>query len=241
METESKITFTEGLGLPQQVAEHLSGEIRDGKLKPGHKLAPENELCKAYNVSRTVIREAIARLKHEGLVESRQGSGITVVDWKKRKTFLFSIGNLDDPYHINFLYEMRAMAMVESVVLASIRRSEIDLKRLRHLMEEMAEATKKGEDGAISHRAFHKCIVEASYNPYLIELENYLQEKLWQLTKQARKRTQDKPEVALQVQHEHKFMLEAIEFGEPDLAREATISHLRKGAVRNGLQLHHKL
>ena len=63
-----EIRLSPELGLPQQVAEHLAGEIREGALKLGQKLAPEADLCKKYGVSRTVIREAVARLRHDGPV-----------------------------------------------------------------------------------------------------------------------------------------------------------------------------
>ena len=62
--------------LSDQVTEVLLSRIESGQLKPGEKLPPEVVLAPEFGVSRTVIREAISRLKHEGLVESRQGSGV---------------------------------------------------------------------------------------------------------------------------------------------------------------------
>ena len=59
MKNIPNLKLTKGLGIPQQIAEHLTGEIRDNRLKPGQKIASETELCKIYNVSRTAIREAI--------------------------------------------------------------------------------------------------------------------------------------------------------------------------------------
>ncbi len=56
MKGSPEIRLSSAAGLPQQVAEHLTGEIRDGVLKLGQKLPPEADLCKQYGVSRTVIR-----------------------------------------------------------------------------------------------------------------------------------------------------------------------------------------
>ena len=64
--------------LSDQVTEALLSRIESGRLKPGEKLPPEAALASEFGVSRTVVREAISRLKQEGLVESRQGSGVFV-------------------------------------------------------------------------------------------------------------------------------------------------------------------
>lgn len=236
-----EIELSSGAGLPQQVAEHLSGEIREGVLKIGEKLPPEADLCKKYGVSRTVIREAVARLRHDGLLESRQGSGVTVASWENRQAFRLDWINVKDPFNINFIYEMRVLIGVESVVLAAIRHKEEDLKRHNHLMEEMAEAIRKDEDGAVPHRAFHKSIAESSYNPYLIDFESFLQDRLWEILKQARKRTQTTPGLALKVHKEHQLIIDGIASRVPNLAREAALNHLRNAAERAGFRIYHQL
>ncbi|MEJ2168722.1 MAG: FadR/GntR family transcriptional regulator [Desulfobacterales bacterium] len=229
------------VGLPQQVAEHLAGEIRAGVLKLGQKLPPESDLCRQYGVSRTVIREAVARLRHDGLLTSRQGSGVIVASWENRRAFRLDWINMKDPFNINFVYEMRVLIGVESVALAAIRHKEEDLQRLRHLMDEMAEAIKNDEDGAVPHRAFHKSIAEASYNPYLIDFESFLQDRLWEIFKQARKRTQTTPGLALKVHGEHQLVVDGIASGAPNLAREAALNHLHNAAKRAGVRIYHQL
>src|SRR5262245_57938021 len=62
--------------LSDQVAQALLARIESGQLKPGEKLPAEAMLAPEFGVSRTVVREAISRLKHGGLLESRQGSGV---------------------------------------------------------------------------------------------------------------------------------------------------------------------
>ena len=64
--------------LSDQVAQALLARIESGQLKPGEKLPAEAVLAPEFGVSRTVVREAISRLKHGGLLESRQGSGVFV-------------------------------------------------------------------------------------------------------------------------------------------------------------------
>ena len=61
--------------LSQRVAKILSQKIRGNVLSAGTRLPSENAMAQHFEVSRTVVREAIASLKAEGLVETRQGSG----------------------------------------------------------------------------------------------------------------------------------------------------------------------
>lgn len=233
-----KIKWTKGSGIPQQIAEHLAGEIRDNRLKPNEKLASETELCSIYNVSRTAIREAIARLKHEGLIVSKRGIGITVTPWDKRQSFRVDLEKANDPNHISYLYELRIMVGVESAALAAIRHQPEDLARIEHLIQEMANVITQRIDGGVQHRAFHKSIAESSYNPYLIEIERYLHEKLWQIFKQSRRR---KLEMDIEVHREHQLMLDTIKSGVPRLAREAALNHLHNSAKRHNIKIHHHI
>src|SRR5689334_600687 len=64
--------------LTVEVVDQLAAEIRGGKLAPGSRLPTEAALMRALGVSRTVVREAIAALRSEGMVVTRQGSGAYV-------------------------------------------------------------------------------------------------------------------------------------------------------------------
>jgi DNA-binding transcriptional regulator YhcF (GntR family) len=65
--------------LPSQVAHMISDEILAGRFQAGDQLPTERELAETFGVSRNVVREAIARLRFEGAVEPRQGSGVFVL------------------------------------------------------------------------------------------------------------------------------------------------------------------
>jgi GntR family transcriptional regulator, transcriptional repressor for pyruvate dehydrogenase complex len=54
----------------------LEAQILAGKLAPGARLPSQKDVAETENVSRTVVREAVARLAAQGLVVSRQGSGV---------------------------------------------------------------------------------------------------------------------------------------------------------------------
>ena len=57
----------------------LKDKILAGDLPPGHKLPSEAELIEEFGVSRTVVREAVTRLRAEGLVETFHGRGSFVL------------------------------------------------------------------------------------------------------------------------------------------------------------------
>src|SRR4051812_7801044 len=58
----------------------IEARIRLGELAPGTRLPTQKEIALAENVSRTVVREAFARLTAQGLTTSRQGSGVFVAE-----------------------------------------------------------------------------------------------------------------------------------------------------------------
>src|ERR1700731_3945497 len=70
--------------LAHALVERLSGEILSGRLAPGAQLPTEQGLIAASGVSRTVVREAIAALRAEGLVVTRQGAGAFVAEGSRR-------------------------------------------------------------------------------------------------------------------------------------------------------------
>ena len=66
--------------LAEQVMARLSADIRGGRLAPGTRLPTEQMLTAELGVSRTVVREAVAALRADGLVVTRRGSGAYVAD-----------------------------------------------------------------------------------------------------------------------------------------------------------------
>ena len=67
-------------GLPGELVARLTADIVSGKLLPGSRLPTEQEMIAATGVSRTVVREAVAALKADRLVVTRQGVGAFVAD-----------------------------------------------------------------------------------------------------------------------------------------------------------------
>ena len=102
----------------EEVARELVSRIRSGEWQPDMRLPSEQSMAVQFGVSRTVIREAIARLKNEGLVTTRQGSGAFVRDWETSSLHL-------DPEiskslkSVLFIAELRKGIEAEAAALAA--------------------------------------------------------------------------------------------------------------------------
>jgi len=65
-----------------QVIEVIRERVADGTWPPGTQIPGEPELCKLFAVSRTVIRQALAELDHEGLIVRKKGKGTFIAEPK---------------------------------------------------------------------------------------------------------------------------------------------------------------
>lgn len=63
----------------QQLADLLRGQIDAGSLRPGEQIPTEATLMHTYDVSRTTVRNALALLRHAGLIETRHPHGTFVL------------------------------------------------------------------------------------------------------------------------------------------------------------------
>src|SRR5471030_121108 len=73
--------------LNSELVDALRQQIETGELKVGDRLATEAEMVQRFNVSRTVVREALSKLQAAGLVETRHGIGTFVCEAPGRGFF----------------------------------------------------------------------------------------------------------------------------------------------------------
>jgi len=99
--------------LTRAIAERIAGEIAAGKLAPGARLPTEQEMVAAMGVSRTVVREAVATLRAEGLVTTRQGAGAFVAADAARRPFRLALDGLPSIGEVLDIMELRAGVEVD--------------------------------------------------------------------------------------------------------------------------------
>lgn len=220
--------------LSEEVSAELDARILRGDYAPGAQLPTEKVLAETFGVSRAVVREAIARLKADGLIETRQGAGAFVAENPKSLNFRIAPGGEDGLLHI---FELRTM--IESAVadLAARRRTADDIAAMRDALRRMDEALAAEGDGSEADDDFHLAIAAATHNQYVLRLSEFLGR---QFSESRRMAWVDHPrgmESPRQAQREHFILLDAIAAGDPAAARAAAHVHLRGAAERVGVDL----
>jgi GntR family transcriptional repressor for pyruvate dehydrogenase complex len=167
-----------GARLSDQVAEQLSAEIKLGRLAPGDKLPTEARLVEQFAVSRTVVREAVSRLKSLGLVDSRQGSGVFVSAQQPFAPLNFEARHAASQEAVVQMVEVRRALEAEVASLAAERRSASDLHAIEKAVQALDQAVASGGDGVAEDVNFHRAIAEATRNPFLIQTLSYLSQFL---------------------------------------------------------------
>lgn len=224
-------SITPTANLSDQVAQALSSEIHAGRPAVGEKLPTEAALAEQFAVSRTVVREAVSRLKSLNLVESRQGSGVFV------KELGFSPLNFDAGSAISMqaviqMVEVRRALEAEVGALAAQRRTASDVKRIRQAITALDKAVNTGGDGVEEDVNYHRAIADAAQNPFLISTLDYLRQFLRGATRVTRANEARRTDFASQVRDEHEAIVKAIEKGDPVAARFAATAHMDNAIKR---------
>ncbi len=222
---------TSGARLSDQVAQQLAAEIGAGRLAAGDKLPPESRLVEQFEVSRTVIREAVSRLKSLGLVDSRQGSGVYVSASPPYAPLNFDSRHGDSREAVIQMAEVRRALEAEAAGLAAQRRSAADVKRLKQAVQALERAVKTGGDGVEEDLRFHQAIALAAHNPFLIGTLDYLAQFMRGAIGVTRANEARRADFAAQVRDEHGAVVLAIEGGDAEKARAAASRHM-SNAIR---------
>jgi GntR family transcriptional repressor for pyruvate dehydrogenase complex len=229
--------ITRPLRLSEEVSGDLQRRIVSGELKPGDRLPTEKGLGDAFGVSRAVVREAIARLKADGLIETRQGSGAFVAETPKTINLRFWQGDGPELDELRDIFELRAM--VESAVaeLAARRRNKNDIKAMDAQLRAMDAALAEGLDGTEADDNFHIAMARATHNAYVSRLVEFLGRHFSDSRKLSWQGTRSELAHPHEAQREHRALFEAVAAGDAEAARRSAQEHLRGTAGRFGIKL----
>jgi len=183
-------------------------------------------------VSRTVIREAISRLKSDGLIQTRQGRGAFV-----------RADRLDVPYRIDLdaedlmssllhIIELRQGLGAEIAFLAAGRRTREQMATIKRALLDIQRAVKAGRDAVPEDLNFHLSIAKATGNPLFPELLRFLGRFLYAAVRVTRANEDRRREFSEQVRGEHAAIAEAIQRQDPEAAATAAKKHMLNAAVR---------
>lgn len=222
--------------LPEELAEVIMRRIESGEFLPGDVLPSEQSLADTFKVSRTVVREALARLKYEGIIESKRGSGPIVKSAVMSRGYDLNVDDLTRDELREFL-EFRIIMEGEAAALAAHRRTPEQVEQLRIYLNAMAQAIENKTSGTEPDYLFHRLIADSATNSYLGEFVKFISTKMWLGVFHARWRSNQVLEQAEAVYKEHKATFDAIESGDPVEARMAAQHHLLNSALRQGLTI----
>jgi GntR family transcriptional regulator, transcriptional repressor for pyruvate dehydrogenase complex len=218
--------------LSDRLAARLIAQIDKGSLRPGDRLPTEAQLAASHGVSRSVVREAVHRVKSRGLLLSRQGSGVFVAPPPAHQPLAFDPSVLASIDSVVQVMELRRVLEGEIAALAAERASRAQVSGLKRALAAIEAAPAEGRDGVAEDMAFHRAVGEATGNPQftrlLAFLEQYLREAM-QVTKRNESRSED---FMRQVRNEHQAIVAAIAQRNAPAARKAAIEHLINGQQR---------
>jgi len=159
--------------LADHVADQIETLIVEGRMEPGARLPSEGDLCKQFNVSRTVIREAVNTLVAKGLVETRQGVGTTVRPFS-RDLIVSSLSRFlhsqDEDVSLEELHQVRAVLELATARLAALNATEEDIAGLEEMLREMESLQHDREAFAARDADFHRMLAVATHNRLLVVL-----------------------------------------------------------------------
>ncbi len=220
--------------LSRGLFDRLSEQIRSGRLAPGARLPTEQELTRAARVSRTVVREAAAALRAEGLVVTRQGVGAFVAEQAQQAPFRIDPQSVQSLDEILGVMELRLGVEVESAGLAAQRATRAQLRAIEAALAALEDAAEAGGSAVDEDLALHRAIAEATGNPEFVRFLQFIGRHLI-----PRRTVTGLPEsmggrrayLAL-IQDEHRRIVSAIGARDAQGARSARRRHLPRSLAR---------
>ena len=217
--------------LTHALIERLTSEITSGKLATGARLPTEQELIAATGVSRTVVREAVAALRAEGLVTTRQGVGAFVAD---SRPFRINGDELHSLREVIEIMELRTGIEVEAAGLAAERASAGHLAQIAESYRAIDQAIRRGESAVDQDFALHCRIADATENPQFVRFLGYLGRFIIprQTVRMTAGSPQERQAYLYRIQKEHDEIVQAIRAHAVAAARAAMRRHLLSSRKR---------
>ncbi len=212
----------------------LIEEITSGQYQLGEVLPPEQVIADRLGVSRTVLREAVSRLKADGIVTSKQGRGLTVMLNTRPSVLRMQAAEEGNVEQILRIVELRRGFEIEAAALAAQRRDRQDLDDMRAALDNMATALASGDviTGVDADLSFHRAIARATRNEHYLNFFDFLSVLLRRNLEVSRSRSAKTAGRGALAQSEHEALYEAIELGDSEQARQRARNHIENTETR---------
>ncbi|OOF39631.1 GntR family transcriptional regulator [Rodentibacter mrazii] len=160
----------------KKIGNELKEQLINRQYQVGDKLPAERDLAEQFNVSRTVIREALIMLEIENLIEVRKGSGIYVIALPHH---IASNDDFLDKVDVGPFELLQARQLLESSIaeFAALQVTRADITKLKEILATERATLEHGDEDYIADEDFHRTIAEITQNEVIIQM----QKALWDL------------------------------------------------------------
>ena len=215
--------------LREQLVEQLGGDIVRGRVRPGEPLPNEEELLARYDVSRTVLREALNVLSGKGLLDAKPRRGTIVrprAEWSQLDPSV--LGWHDDPAepigdNFDHLMELRRIIEPAATELAAKRGTADDLAAIARAYDAMVAAGNDVPAFVAADVEFHVACLRAARNEFLLPVTHAIRASLEQSMRVTNRDSEQNRTVTLPL---HRAIRDAILDRDATKARDAMQVHL---------------
>lgn len=217
--------------LSDQLYGQIFEQIVSGRLKIGDQLPSEKEICERFGVSRPVVREALLRLRADGLVTAHQGLGTFVSHQPAAR--IESFARAEDVASYLRCQEVRVALEGDAARLAAERRTEEQMTAIDEAHDRFNKSVDAGVLNAEDDLAFHKSVVVAAGNDFYVQVLEQIHDALIGFMRLSLSLTRTgSKQRAQRVVDEHAAVVEAIREQDAERARVAMQFHLGQARRR---------
>jgi len=219
-------------GLADRIYSDILNSIVEGEFKEGDRLLTEHALAERFATSRPTVREALARLRADGIIVTRRGSG-TIVG-RRPDPDVRRFAPLETLSDIRRCYEFRIVTESGAAEFAAIKADEDALRAIQDAWDRLERIVETQQGiGAKDDFAFHLAVARASKNQFFITALAFIEEQVEVSMNLSRNLSLVKTlERQRLVQREHLEVLEAIRARDPAQAGKAMKAHLQNALDR---------
>ena len=218
-------------GLADRVYRELLAQIIDGNLREGDRLSTEQALAEQFNTSRPTVREALSRLRADGIVTSRQGAGTFVV--RRPDPDVTRFMPLESMSDVRRVLEFRIVVESGAAALAATVADDADLQRIRAALQRLETAVQARALGVEEDFELHLAVAQATHNQFFVSviasIQPHMEFGMNLLRNFSLHRTDER---IARVQSEHGDIVEAIAARDADAAGRAMRLHLENSRQR---------
>jgi GntR family transcriptional repressor for pyruvate dehydrogenase complex len=218
--------------LSDRLAALLQQRIESGEFAPEARLPTEQKLADMHGVSRTVVREAVSRLKSMGLLTSRQGAGVFVAPRNQARALAFDPTVLTSMQSVMQVVEVRRGLEADVAALAAERINPVKAQVIEQALAALEACPANGAEGVEADLAFHRSIARATDNPHYERLLGFLEQYQRDAMQVTRTNEAMDRGYMVQVQREHRRIADAVIRGDVAGARRAAMRHMVNAAAR---------